>query len=305
LTAICLALAFMVFWSLASGGPANLAGAFQLDEKVTTLNYEAAVLLAVVTVAALLWRDTQSMRPLMWAALVAALGTILVARYLNAIVALLPALATLFWHRFAHRRIALTVAIFAATGIVVEVVTRNIKLYDFDRLTLWRDALRVWTTSPILGVGPGNLTGYVEAYSSFPRALVLLGYHGVHNTFLELLAENGLLGLGVLAAFLALLTRQLVQGRGADPADHRVQASALGLLSASGVMAFLAGGLIPTVNSAGWSAIGNVTLVWLVSGLAVGRLQSHTTAAKTGSEEVTPLVSGIAARTASNAGRLT
>src|SRR5207302_9820082 len=130
--AINIALVFAVFSSLASSG-SSLTNAFQLGLKVSTLNYQAAVLLCVVAVAAMLWTDDRSVRLLSLLGLLIALWTILVSRYLNPIVALLPALTILFWRRFVHRRIALMVGVLTAAGIVIEVLFTSIKLYDLDR----------------------------------------------------------------------------------------------------------------------------------------------------------------------------
>ena len=69
-----------------------------------------------------------------------------------------------------------------------------------ERLAHWIAALRMWELSPWLGVGPGN---YAAVYPQvrLPRWEEPLGH--AHNIYLNVLAENGLLGM---FAYLALWT---------------------------------------------------------------------------------------------------
>jgi O-antigen ligase len=295
LGAIIVALVLDVVSSFPAIGATNPLGSLQLGQKAVGLNYVAAVLLAVCALSTLLWTEQRVQKWTGLAILLATLAAAFVSGYLNAIVALIPAIAILLWLRFVHRRVAVAVGMLVVAAGALQVVLASLKVFDLDRIQLWQDAMRVWSGSPLLGVGPGNLTGYMEAYSSFPRALVLLGYHQAHNTFLELLAEDGVLGLGAFTIFTTLLIRQLVRARGLTPTDHRLRASALGLLIASAVMAFVSSGFVPTVNSAGWSGVGIVTLVWLVAGLAVGRVRSYANP-KVSTEEVPRSMTALAPR---------
>ena len=69
-----------------------------------------------------------------------------------------------------------------------------------ERLAHWIAALRMWEMSPWLGVGPGN---YAAVYPQvrLDRWEDPLGH--AHNTYLNVLAENGLIGI---LAYLALWT---------------------------------------------------------------------------------------------------
>ena len=69
-----------------------------------------------------------------------------------------------------------------------------------ERLAHWIAALRMWEMSPWLGVGPGN---YAAVYPQvrLDRWEDPLGH--AHNTYLNVLAENGLVGI---IAYLALWT---------------------------------------------------------------------------------------------------
>lgn len=69
-----------------------------------------------------------------------------------------------------------------------------------ERLAHWIAALRMWEMSPWLGVGPGNYAA-VYPHVRLPRWEDPLGH--AHNTYLNVLAENGLIGL---IAYLALWT---------------------------------------------------------------------------------------------------
>lgn len=76
-----------------------------------------------------------------------------------------------------------------------EVVQQQVTDSNFsiiERLAHWIAALRMWEMSPWLGVGPGN---YAAVYPQvrLPRWEDPLGH--AHNTYLNVLAENGLIGI--------------------------------------------------------------------------------------------------------------
>ena len=76
-----------------------------------------------------------------------------------------------------------------------EVVQQPITDRNFsviERLAHWIAALRMWELSPWLGIGPGN---YAAVYPQvrLPRWEEPLGH--AHNIYLNVLAENGLIGL--------------------------------------------------------------------------------------------------------------
>ena len=86
-----------------------------------------------------------------------------------------------------------------------------------ERLAHWIAALRMWEMSPWLGVGPGNYAAF------YPQVRLArwedpLGH--AHNTYLNVLAENGLLGMfaylalwaGVVA-WLICMRRHFLRGR--------------------------------------------------------------------------------------------
>ena len=75
---------------------------------------------------------------------------------------------------------------------VVQQPITNSNFSVIERLAHWIAALRMWELSPWLGVGPGN---YAAVY---PQVRLLrweepLGH--AHNIYLNVLAENGIIGL--------------------------------------------------------------------------------------------------------------
>jgi putative inorganic carbon (HCO3(-)) transporter len=74
------------------------------------------------------------------------------------------------------------------------------------RLMLWTIALRFFVTSPLFGVGYGN---YVEMYGSYISvSWIPTGVLGVHNTYLQFLAETGLVGFIAFASLIFRASRQ-------------------------------------------------------------------------------------------------
>ncbi len=63
------------------------------------------------------------------------------------------------------------------------------------------DALRMWRTHPLLGVGLGNFETAYPGYQSVPSDIWL---DHVHNDYLEALAETGLAGAVLIASAVAL-----------------------------------------------------------------------------------------------------
>ncbi len=73
------------------------------------------------------------------------------------------------------------------------------------RLKSWFEAIELWQESPLIGVGPGN---FGEANLGYPSEPPPGGWPIVNNQYFELLAENGVFGLGFFLIFiLCLLVR--------------------------------------------------------------------------------------------------
>lgn len=73
---------------------------------------------------------------------------------------------------------------------------------ESGRIAIWKRSLRVWVGRPITGVGVGNV-GNSAAKDLWARGIALRG-HSSHNSFVQVLAETGIVGF---AAFMMLLWR--------------------------------------------------------------------------------------------------
>lgn len=86
-----------------------------------------------------------------------------------------------------------------------------------ERLAHWIAALRMWEMSPWLGVGPGN---YAAVYPQVRLARWEDPLGHAHNTYLNVLAENGLIGIFAYLAlwagvvvWLVSMRRRILHGR--------------------------------------------------------------------------------------------
>jgi probable O-glycosylation ligase (exosortase A-associated) len=93
--------------------------------------------------------------------------------------------------------------------------TQSISTYEEDssavgRLQAWTTSWRVFLDYPVTGVGPNNLRLVYQRYA--PAGVTRVS----HNTYLQLLAENGLPGFLLFAALIAatLLQQQRLTRRG-------------------------------------------------------------------------------------------
>ncbi|HCF86465.1 MAG TPA: hypothetical protein DEV72_14850 [Ktedonobacter sp.] len=85
---------------------------------------------------------------------------------------------------------------------------QSVKTDDLVRLIIWTDSLRVWSKQPVLGVGPGNFWAYDQVFTNLPRALRNCNSTGLcvaHNGYLQILGEEGPLGLFFFLAFPAVM----------------------------------------------------------------------------------------------------
>ncbi len=156
-----------------------------------------------------------------------------------------------------------------AQSTIGTIVEQRLAGNDLDRISLWQSALIVWSKSPIIGVGAGNLDSYMERFSLFGITLVLQGYQQAHNIFLELLAEIGVIGLSVFLLFLGLVVIRLGRRRRELSRDSRhFLATAMAMLVGEALMASVGSGIVPTIASAGWEGIPPVLVVWFFAGAA-------------------------------------
>jgi O-antigen ligase len=97
------------------------------------------------------------------------------------------------------------------------------------RLSVWRDALRLFRTRPITGTGLGTydeMTYRLEGTTAEPF-FRRQGWHA-HNVYLHVLAETGILGLLAWCYFwFAVVARLLAAWRRAEAPDRLIAAGAL------------------------------------------------------------------------------
>jgi O-antigen ligase len=110
------------------------------------------------------------------------------------------------------------------------------------RLSYWKDTLALVPSHPLFGVGPGNFNLPQTRYA--------------HNSFLQFLAETGILGLGALLWLLtAVVTRGRQQIRSAEQPLE-------GLCIAGAVSVFLVHNLVdftfflPEISHIWWLLLG-------------------------------------------------
>jgi O-antigen ligase len=100
------------------------------------------------------------------------------------------------------------VAYVAAEPSALERITTASEDRGNGREDLWRVAVRMSADHPVVGVGLGNFRVRSGEYVREPGALQFVDLivdrpHEVHNTYLQLLAENGVIGLGLFLAVAA------------------------------------------------------------------------------------------------------
>jgi hypothetical protein len=188
------------------------------------------------------------------------------AQWVSVWIALVTSMAVISWTHFAKLRwrvmapaaLAVLVALWPYLRRAVE---RAQVEGDFGRVQVWADALRLWAMRPLLGVGPGNYSDYIERYASH------VPYGSAHGNYQHVAAETGLLGIAamlwVLAASFHLAWR--VQ-RSADPFRASVALGVLGALSGQAAAAVVGDYLLPAYHNGGHTNICVTLYIWMLIG---------------------------------------
>lgn len=77
------------------------------------------------------------------------------------------------------------------------------------RSNLWRTGWRMWKDHPWLGVGPRNVSRFYWAYQPAPHVGETWG--DVHDLYLQVLVEQGVMGLGIFVWFMWTLLAYLAK----------------------------------------------------------------------------------------------
>jgi O-antigen ligase len=124
----------------------------------------------------------------------------------------------LAWSQRKHGRVALIV-LAAIAGVALLVVAfapaqlaislRSLREpldphVNGDRITIARDAVRMFRERPIAGWGLETFPVVYPRFRSFPTTYFI---NEAHNDFVQILAETGMLGFGAMLTFLVLLYR--------------------------------------------------------------------------------------------------
>ncbi|WP_250280681.1 O-antigen ligase family protein [Frankia sp. CiP1_Cm_nod2] len=201
--------------------PADTAGATRLQGGAGDPNFLASWLLAalILTVGLIAASENRALRRLLVAAGgIAAVGlaaTLSRGAFVAAVASALAALVLLRRHRRQLAGLILLVTAVATAWLAMsptawERITTNDR--GDGRVDLWKVAWSVVRDHPLLGVGLNNYTAvegdYVRRVGPVPWLDIIVSRaHEVHNAYLQLLAENGIVGSALFLAFLALCLR--------------------------------------------------------------------------------------------------
>jgi O-antigen ligase len=138
-------------------------------------------------------------------------------------------------------------AAFASPEVVdhLRATTQGDERVQEGRVTIWQVALRMSGDHPTTGVGAGNFADrspeYVLEPGQTPRTDLILEQHAVvHNTYLETLAELGVIGLALYAALIGLCVAALVRAAAVFKASRDVTMELLARGLIAGLIGLLA-----------------------------------------------------------------
>jgi len=134
---------------------------------------------------------------------------------------------------------------------------------DANRLTLWGAAFRMLADHPLLGVGTGRYAFFFREYAD-PKVLPGFGpfWGTAHSTYLQLLAEQGILGLASFAVCFGAVGRGVLRRLPALPGDSR--------LVVEGLVASLAGWFAYAAIQYVFRVDALLYLVFILAGWAAG-----------------------------------
>ena len=85
------------------------------------------------------------------------------------------------------------------------------------RLAMWKASLEGWRDSPIIGIGLGGIPSIMRKTTITTPAVDLRTVEMIHSTYITALVDTGLIGLGLLLGFAALLFRDVLRGLRGQP----------------------------------------------------------------------------------------
>jgi len=146
----------------------------------------------------------------------------------------------------------------SALGGIVELDSSNRK-----RLIFWETAINMYKSSPIVGVGAGQFNIQFENYVPLQHHFFAVNnvHTTVHNTYLQILTESGLLGLAAFLALFGYIVLTALRAKGSAPNLRQgVKGSLAGLVSL--LMIGLTHNMV-------------MTEIWLIAGLVLAYTQQY------------------------------
>jgi len=180
----------------------------------------------------------------------------------------------------AHSRRLFVVLCFACLPLLPVVKAEidklaTVKTADFYRFIIWQDALRIWSKSPLFGVGPGNFWAYDQRFTQLPlylRDFTKTGLGVSHNGFLQILGELGPLGVFFYLSFAVVIvvitTRLLRRSNTPETRNDRILAMVgMGLVCGSLLGDFTSGAMFLQPRQVGSSgSITQIFSTWIIYG---------------------------------------
>lgn len=139
-----------------------------------------------------------------------------------------------------------------------------------NRGWIWRDTWTMFRAHPITGVGLGAFETTFPMYSQADGSVTM---NAAHNDYLQLLAEGGLIGGGLLLWFLVVMVRSLA--RALQSRDPQSQALALG--AGTGLVGMMVHSIVDFNLQIPSHALLFLTLVALVTRLAASAAEQPAT----------------------------
>ncbi len=134
-----------------------------------------------------------------------------------------------------------------------------------ERIEMWHVGRRIVRDYPFLGVGPGNIPLVSSKYQSEERRREGPWGH-LHDTYINVAAERGLIGLIVFVVFIGVLTRQLWQGYRWANSQEDSQRRVLILAALFSVVGWLVAGITETI----YHDSNILMMFYFVMGLGIG-----------------------------------
>lgn len=249
-----------VVWGIASGEltrETTAAATARLGDAVGDPNFLAAGLVSAIVIAAALLVSVRG--PIVRGALVVAIAMMAVgvvsSQSRGGMVAGLAAAlaAVVFFRRRRVHAVAVCLLALGAAGFAFATTPGAFeRITEFDnggsgRSDLWTVAWRVFEDNPILGAGINNFGAVSAEYVREPGLLQRVNIvaetpHFVHNVYLQMAAEAGVVGLAILLAFVfgclaaAFRAGRRFAARGDDALEtlsHAVLVAGIGQLAAA------------------------------------------------------------------------